>query len=187
MKATKTAIAGLLMLEWRRFPDERGFFRELSRTAALAELGIAEPLAQTNHSRSLRHVLRGLHYQLRQPQAKLIQVIRGALFDAVVDIRRGSPTFGRCVSMVLDDETDRALWIPTGCAHGMVTLSDEVDLLYRCSDTYAPGDQWGIRWDDPDLEIPWPIAAPILNERDTQWPRLADADPDTLPIWSGPA
>ena len=159
------------------FGDERGYFLELFNTRAYAAAGLQAAWAQTNMSHSARGILRGLHYQHRHPQAKLVSCLRGAIFDVAVDIRRGSPAFGRWFGCVLDGVRHAQMFIPAGFAHGFLVLSEDADVLYQCSDFYTPADERGIAWNDPSLAIPWPLggAAPVLSDRDRGHPRLADA------------
>jgi dTDP-4-dehydrorhamnose 3,5-epimerase len=151
--------------------------------ARLAELGIDEVFVQDNHSRSREGVLRGLHYQLGHPQAKLVRATVGRVFDVVVDLRRGSPSFGRWVGAELSADNHRILFAPAGFAHGFLVLSEIAEFQYKCSNYYAPNEERGIRWDDPELAIDWPLRGrtPILSERDLVWPKLEDARAEDLP------
>jgi dTDP-4-dehydrorhamnose 3,5-epimerase len=178
---TPTAIPDVLLIKPTVYSDERGFFLESYRAERYAAAGISEPLVQLNHSRSRRGTLRGLHFQRRHPQGKLVRVACGEVFDVAVDVRPGSPTFGQQVSAVLSDENHHQLWIPGGIAHGFCVLSDSADFLYGVTDIYRPDDEGGIRWDDPDLGIVWPVDAPIMSQRDRTLPRLAELGPDMLP------
>ena len=169
MKVTSTALPEVLILEPRVFGDARGFFTESYNARAFAEAtGLRDvEFVQDNHSRSARGVLRGLHYQLRQPQGKLVRVAAGAVFDVAVDIRRDSPNFGQWASAVLSAENRRQLWIPPGFAHGFLVLSDSAEFLYKTTDYYAPALERCIRWDDPALAIAWPLSAPpVLSAKD---------------------
>jgi len=168
----ETSLSGVLVLAPRVFRDERGFFQEMFNKQVFAERGLPTDFVQDNHSRSVRGVLRGLHYQLPNPQGKLIRVARGKIFDVAADIRRGSPTFGKWFGMTLDDESAKAMWIPPGVAHGFLALSDEADVVYKCTELYSPRDERGIRWDDPTLAIDWPITDPILSPKDAGLPAL---------------
>ena len=171
MKITPTAIADVLLLEPKLFGDARGFFYEsFNEREFAAAAGFAPRFVQDNHSRSARHVLRGLHYQIRQPQGKLVRVIAGEVFDVAVDIRRGSPTFGRWVGQRLSAENRLQLWIPPGFAHGFVVLSESAEFLYKTTDYWAPEFERCIRWDDPDLAIDWPLegATPLLSAKDRE-------------------
>lgn len=174
MRRLPTELEGLVLIEPTVFGDERGFFLESFREDALAELGIQERFVQDNHSRSRRGVLRGMHFTVGEGQAKLVRVARGSVLDVVVDIRRGSPTFGRWESFELDDEAGRLLFVPIGFAHGFVALSDLADVLYKCSSYYDASLERGFAWDDPDVAIRWPVDDPIVSERDRAAPRLAE-------------
>ncbi|HKJ09331.1 MAG TPA: dTDP-4-dehydrorhamnose 3,5-epimerase [Gammaproteobacteria bacterium] len=181
MKFIPADIPDVVLIEPRVFGDERGFFMETYHEGKFAEAGITARFVQDNHSRSGAGVLRGLHYQLRHPQGKLVRVTQGEVFDVAVDIRRGSPTFGRWVGYVLSGENKRQLYVPPGFAHGFCTLSDTVDFLYKCTDLYHPEDEQGIAWDDPDLAIAWPDMDFVLSDKDRAYPRLRDAEPERLP------
>ena len=135
----------------------------------------------TTYRSSLRVIHIGIHAQRRHPQGKLVECVRGAVYDAVVDLRRGSPTFGRAYGVTLSDAEPRQLWIPPGLAHGFCVLSDEADFLYKCTDVYRPDDEGGLAWDDPDLGIPWPVERPLLSDKDRRLPRLRGLGPDDLP------
>ena len=178
MKVTPLAIPEVKLLEPKIFGDARGFFFE-SFNHALFEAAIGRPVsfAQDNHSRSARNVLRGLHYQVRQPQGKLVRVVQGAVFDVAVDIRRRPPTFGQWVGAVLSAENHRQLWVPEGFAHGFLVLSDVADFLYKTTDCYAPAHERCIAWNDPDLAIDWPLdGTPTLSAKDAQGLKLAEAE-----------
>jgi len=160
MQTIPTALAGVLILEPRVFGDARGFFMESFNRRVFEQLtGAHADFVQDNHSRSAKGVLRGLHYQIRQPQGKLVRVVRGAVFDVAVDLRRSSPTFGRWVGAELTEDNHRQLWVPPGLAHGFVVLSDSADFLYKTTDYYAPEHERCIAWDDPAIGIDWPLAA----------------------------
>lgn len=177
MKVIETALPGVLILEPRVWGDERGFFMESYNQRLFSELGLPTDFVQDNHSRSARDVLRGLHYQIQQPQGKLVRVVRGAVFDVAVDLRRASPTFGRWEGMELTEENKRMLWIPPGFAHGFLVLSDHADFLYKTTDFYAPEHERSILWNDPEIGIEWPIAGePILSAKDRQGKRLREAE-----------
>ncbi len=175
MKVTPTAIPDVLLVEPQVFGDDRGFFYESFNARKFKELTGLEPVfVQDNHSRSAKHVLRGLHYQIRQPQGKLIRVVAGAVFDVAVDIRKGSPTFGRWVGHILSAENKQQVWLPVGFAHGFLVLSDYAEFLYKTTDYWVPEHERCIIWNDPDLAICWPIeAAPILSARDAKGVALA--------------
>jgi len=177
MNVIRTAIPDVLLLEPRVFGDDRGFFFESYNQRALAEkAGITAPFVQDNHSRSAGGVLRGLHYQIQQPQGKLVRVIAGAIFDVAVDIRRSSSTFGKWVSVELTAANKQMAWIPVGFAHGFLTLSDHAEVLYKTTDFWAPEHERTIAWDDPDLGIVWPLSnPPTLSDKDRRGARLGDA------------
>jgi dTDP-4-dehydrorhamnose 3,5-epimerase len=169
-----TELEGLSLIEPSVFADDRGFFLESFREDALAELGVTERFVQDNHSRSRRGVVRGMHFTLGEGQAKLVRVARGRILDVVVDIRLGSPTFGRWEGFELDDETGRMLFVPVGFAHGFQVLSDVADVLYKCSSYYDGSLERGFAWDDPDVAIDWPVDGPVVSDRDRAAPRLAE-------------
>ena len=181
MRVLQTPIPGLLVVEPRVFGDERGFFLETFNAERFAEHGLPTTFVQDNHSRSARGVLRGLHYQRRNPQGKLVSVVRGEVWDVAVDIRDGSPTFGKWFGMSLSESRRQLLWIPPGFAHGFCVLSESADFLYKCTALYDAADDRGIRWDDPAIGIDWPIADPTLSAKDRALPTLAEAM-DALPV-----
>lgn len=174
MKVVPTRIPDVLILEPKVHGDTRGFFMESFNTRAFQEAtGLNVAFVQDNHSRSAKNVLRGLHYQIQQPQGKLVQVVRGAVFDVAVDIRKSSRTFGHWVGAELSETNYRQMWVPPGMAHGFLVLSDSADFLYKTTDYYAPEFERCIRWDDPDIGIQWPIKdTPLLSGRDQAAPRL---------------
>lgn len=179
MKITPTAIPEVLLIEPEVYGDERGFFMETYRRSWFQEAGLDLDFVQDNHSRSARGILRGLHYQIRQPQGKLVRVTQGEVFDVAVDLRRGSPTFGRWVGERLSGENRRMLWVPPGFAHGFYVLSESADFLYKCTDYYAPEHERCIRWDDPDLAIDWPLLAgrpPVVSAKDARGVRFVEAE-----------
>ena len=176
MNVATTAIPGVLIIEPRVLGDSRGFFTELFEQERYAASGIAGPFVQDNFSRSSQGVLRGLHLQHPKPQGKLVSVLHGRVRDATVDVRVGSPTFGRHVVVELDDENRRQLWVPRGFAHGFVVLSEFADLLYKCDDFYCPSTEIVLRWDDPALAIPWDCGAPRISARDSQGRTLAELE-----------
>ena len=176
MKATPTRLPEVVLLEPDVYGDERGFFLEYFNGSRFQQAGLDVSFVQMNHSRSARGVLRGLHYQLRQPQGKLVQVIRGEVFDVAVDIRTGSPRFGAWVGEVLSESNHRQLYVPPGFAHGFCVMSESADFLYLCTDLYRPDDEYGIAWDDPEVGIAWPGADFTVSDKDQAWPRLAQAD-----------
>jgi dTDP-4-dehydrorhamnose 3,5-epimerase len=177
VKVERTSIPDVLVLEPQRYGDARGFFLETWNAREFAALGIGAPFVQDNHSRSSRHVLRGLHYQLRQPQGKLVRVAAGEIWDVAVDLRRSSPSFGRWAGVRLEAAAPRLMWIPPGFAHGFLVLSESADVLYKTTDYYAPEHECALLWNDPALGIDWPLAgaAPILSERDRRATPLAQA------------
>ncbi len=181
MRVVPTEIPGVLVVEPRVFGDRRGYFLETFQARRYAEAGIAGPFVQDNLSFSQQGVLRGLHYQHPRPQGKLVWVLQGEVFDVAVDIRRGSPTFGRWVGVRLSAENKRQLWIPPGFAHGFCVVSETALFTYKCTDYYAPEAEGTIRWDDPDLGIGWPVAGPALSAKDAAAPRLREVPPERLP------
>ena len=176
-------LPGVKLLAPDVYEDHRGFFMESYNRRTFASLDITDEFVQDNHSRSIRGVLRGLHYQLRQPQAKLVRATRGRVFDVVVDIRRGSPTFGRWVGAELSEDNRHQLYAPAGFAHGFLVLSENAEFQYKCSEFYSAADERGLPWDDPGLGIAWPLdeVVPVLSDRDTRWRPLADTEPENLP------
>ncbi len=172
-----TSLPGVVILEPRVFGDQRGFFLESYNERAFAELGIQERFVQDNHSSSLRNVLRGLHYQIKHPQGKLVRVVEGEVLDVAVDVRRSSPTFGRWEAVRLSGENKRMLWIPVGFAHGFRALSESAQVLYKATDYYAPEHERTLAWDDPDLDIDWALEGdPIVSAKDQRGVALRDAE-----------
>ena len=178
MKVIETRLPGVKLIEPRVFGDERGFFLESWNSEAFAAAGINAVFVQDNHSRSSRGVLRGLHYQIRQPQGKLVRVTCGAVFDVAVDMRRSSPQFGRWTGCMLTAENKHMLWVPAGFAHGFVVLSDTADFLYKCTTPYAPEYERSVAWNDPDLAIDWQLGdvTPLLSAKDAAAPSLLQAE-----------
>ena len=175
MKVSHSKLKGCVIIEPRVFGDERGFFLETFQTVRYQqEAGIDLVFVQDNHSRSARGVLRGLHFQKTKPQGKLVRVVRGEVYDVAVDIRNGSPTFGEWEGVILSEDNKKQFWVPPGFAHGFVVLSDTADFEYKCTDYYDPSDEGSILWNDPDLDIPWPIANPVLSTKDQSAKRLVD-------------
>jgi dTDP-4-dehydrorhamnose 3,5-epimerase len=173
----RPAIPDVLIVEPRVFGDRRGFFFESYNRRVLEPLGIPGEFVQDNHSRSARNALRGLHYQIKQPQGKLVRVVAGEVFDVAVDIRRSSPTFGKWVGEVLSAENKRMMWIPAGFAHGFLVLSESADFLYKTTDYWAPEHERSLLWNDPDLAIAWPIAGePTLAPKDAAAKTLNEAE-----------
>jgi dTDP-4-dehydrorhamnose 3,5-epimerase len=185
MKVIPTELPEVLLIEPHVFGDQRGFFMETYQEARYQEAGVPGHFVQDNHSRSRRGVLRGLHYQLLQPQGKLVWVTHGQVFDVAVDIRRSSPTFGRWAGAILDDMSHCQLYIPPGFAHGFCVLSDEADFFYKCTDYYHPQSEYGILWNDPDIGIHWPAQDVLLSDKDTRLPRLTRQAPEKLPVYTG--
>jgi dTDP-4-dehydrorhamnose 3,5-epimerase len=179
MKAIPTKIPDVIILEPQVFHDARGFFMETYHARKLAELGITAQFVQDNHSRSQRGTLRGLHYQLRQAQGKLVRVVTGEIFDVAVDLRRRSPTFGQWSGAILSAENKLQLWIPPGFAHGFYALSETVDLLYKVTDYYAPEWDRTLMWNDPQINIVWPLVdgqQPVLSAKDMQGRLFSQAE-----------
>lgn len=183
MKFTELEIPGLILVEPDVWSDDRGFFLETFHGPKYAGGGIGKPFVQDNHSHSRQGVLRGLHYQRNHPQGKLVYAVRGEIFDVAVDLRRGSPAFGRHVSVVLSEANRRQLYVPEGCAHGFCVLSERADVLYKCTEIYVPADDQGIIWNDPTFAVPWPVRQPLLSPKDALLPRFADLPADILPVY----
>ena len=184
MKVIETDLPGCLVFEPRFFGDERGFFFESFNHDKLAEHGLSPTFVQGNVSSSRRGVLRGLHYQWPKPQGKYVSVVEGEVWDVAVDIRRGSPTFGRWTAVVLSAENRRHFWIPEGFAHGFVTLSERALFTYLCTATYDREADAGIRWNDASLAIDWPVSAPVLSDKDAKAPWLDAIPADRLPVYA---
>lgn len=178
MTIHETPLPGVLVLEPRVFRDERGFFIETFSTREISGSSVASNFVQDNHSRSSRGVLRGLHYQLHSPQGKLVHVARGRVFDVAVDIRVGSPTFGKWFGIELDDENLKSLWVPPGFAHGFCVLSETADVIYKCTALYDAKDDRGVAWNDPAIGIEWPTDSPLVSEKDTGYEGLSEARRD---------
>jgi len=178
MKATPLAIPDVILLEPRVFSDERGFFFESFNQAKFeAAIGRRVDFVQDNHSRSAKNVLRGLHYQIRQPQGKLVRVVQGEVFDVAVDIRKSSPTFRQWVGEMLSADNKRQMWVPEGFAHGFIVLSETAEFLYKTTDYYAPEHERCIAWNDPAIGIQWPLdGVPALSAKDQQGKALAEAE-----------
>jgi dTDP-4-dehydrorhamnose 3,5-epimerase len=170
---TPAALPGMVVIEPKVFADDRGFFMETYKKSDFVPAGIDVEFVQENHSKSVAGTLRGLHLQ-RPPKAqgKLVRVIQGEIFDVAADIRRDSPTFGRWVSVTLSAGNRRSVFIPAGYAHGFCVVSPQAEVVYKTTDEYAPELEWGVRWDDPELGIPWPVSEPLLSPRDSKWPAL---------------
>lgn len=175
MRFLPTDLPGVTLIEPDVYKDERGFFLETWHERKYAEAGIRGPFVQDNHSHSARGTLRGLHAQLRRPQGKLVRAVAGEMFDVAVDIRRGSPNFGKWVGVELSAENKRQLWVPAGFAHGFCVTSEYADVVYKCTALYEPANDRGIRWNDPEIGIVWPPVEPLLSTKDAAAPMLRDA------------
>lgn len=178
MAIRETALPGVLLLEPRVFRDERGFFVETFNAREIEGSGIPKDFVQDNHSRSSRGVLRGLHYQLHNPQGKLVHVARGSVFDVAVDIRVGSPTFGKWFGTELNDENLRSLWVPPGFAHGFFVLSETADVIYKCTRLFEASDDRGVAWNDPFIGITWPSMEPLVSAKDAGYHGLSETRAD---------
>jgi dTDP-4-dehydrorhamnose 3,5-epimerase len=185
LQRIETSLPGVLELHPKVFRDSRGFFLEAFHLAKFREMGIAETFVQDNHSCSQKGTLRGLHYQLCYPQAKLCRVVEGEVFDVVVDVRQGSPHFGKHASVRLSAERQNQIYIPAGFAHGYLALTETVHFLYKCSDYYHPEDEYGVLWSDPALKISWGIESPIVSEKDRHLRSLAAIPRECLPQYTG--
>jgi dTDP-4-dehydrorhamnose 3,5-epimerase len=181
MRVTPAPMDGLLLIEPDHFSDSRGVFLESWQRERYGGAGVADDFVQDNYSRSVKNTLRGLHFQVRRPQAQLITVTRGRVFDVTVDLRSGSPSFGRWFGTVLSEDGPHQLYMPPGFAHGFCVLSDGADLHYKVSRFYDPHDEGGLSWRDPDIAIEWPVAAPLVSVRDSGFPHLRDMTPSQLP------
>lgn len=184
MQRIETSLRGVFELRPVIHRDTRGFFIETYHKTKFNDLGITDAFVQDNHSRSAKGTLRGLHYQLRHPQAKLCRVVEGEALDVAVDIRVGSPSFGKWTSVLLSVKEQNQIYIPTGFAHGFLALSNIVQFLYKCSDFYDSRDERGILWSDPVLNISWGITNPVISERDAENPKLAEVAPEFLPRYA---
>jgi dTDP-4-dehydrorhamnose 3,5-epimerase len=175
VKVINTKLNDCVIIEPKVFNDDRGFFLEIFQAERYSHLaGINFPFVQDNHSRSSKGVLRGLHFQKTKPQGKLVRVVRGEVYDVALDIRRGSSTFGQWEGVILSEENKRQFWVPPGFAHGFLVVSGTADFEYKCTDYYDPSDEGSILWNDADLDIPWPVADPILSDKDASADRLID-------------
>jgi dTDP-4-dehydrorhamnose 3,5-epimerase len=184
LQRVETSLPDVWELHPKVFRDARGFLIETYNQKRFSEHGILETFVQDNHSRSAKRTLRGLHYQLRHAQAKICHVIEGEVLDVAVDIRLGSPTFGKWASVLLSAEKQNQIYIPAGFAHGFVARTDSVQFLYKCSDFYDPDDEHGIIWNDPDLAIKWGFSNPLISEKDSTYPSLAEMKSEFLPRYS---
>ena len=183
MKVIETALPGALIIEPQVFGDARGFFYESYNKGKWQDAGIKADFIQTNVSRSARGVLRGLHYQWPNPQGKLVNVLEGEVYDVAVDIRRGSPTFGQSVGVMLTADNHRHFWVPEGFAHGFCVLSEFATFTYQCTALYNAKADAGIRWNDAELGIDWPLSEPLLSDKDGRTPLLKDVAPERLPVF----
>jgi len=181
MDVRDTGLSGLLLIEPRCFRDDRGFFLESFQADRYRDKGIADTFVQDNHSRSRQGVLRGLHFQIRHPQAQIVTVIQGRIFDVAVDLRSGSATFGQWYGVQLSDEGPRQIYMAPGFAHGFCVLSENADLHYKVSRLYDHGDEGGVIWSDRDIDIRWPTGNPIVSQRDSAYPSLRQLDRTRLP------
>lgn len=186
MKRIDTALPGVWLIEPAVFRDARGFFFESYQAQKFAALGIPDRFVQDNHARSVKGTLRGLHYQIARPQAKLCRVVQGEVLDVVVDLRRGSPNFGRYISAGLSAENMQMVYVPAGFAHGYLVVSETAEFLYKCSDYYFPEYERGVIWNDPQIGIDWGIANPLLSAKDRAHPALAAIPPEDLPAFDSP-
>jgi dTDP-4-dehydrorhamnose 3,5-epimerase len=184
LRRIDTPLPGVWLIQPEVFRDTRGFFLETYHQVKFAELGITDQFVQDNHSCSSKGVLRGLHYQLRHAQAKLCRVVEGEVIDVVVDIRVGSPYFGKSISALLSAERNNQLYVPPGFAHGFLVLSERAQFLYKCSDFYDPTDEYGIIWNDPDLSINWGVNNPILSDKDQRYLPLSRIPRERLPRYA---
>jgi dTDP-4-dehydrorhamnose 3,5-epimerase len=180
MHLIKTSMKGLLIIEPLVFEDERGFFLETYRQNKFKKSGISPVFVQDNLSFSVKHTLRGLHFQVKYPQAKLVQALTGEIFDVAVDIRPNSATYGKWMGIYLSEHNRRLLFIPEGFAHGFCVLSETAHVVYKCSDYYHPDDEGGVLWSDPTIGIDWPVEVPIVSEKDKKFPSLSDLSPEKL-------
>lgn len=184
MTTTPCPIPGLLVFEPKVFGDARGFFMETWNERRYQEAGLNARFVQDNVSLSRKGILRGLHFQNPCPQGKFLQVLQGEVFDVAVDIRRGSPTFGKWHGLVISAENKRQFYVPTGFAHGFLVLSETALFSYKCTDFYSPKDEMTLRWDDPDIGVQWPAGAPLLSEKDAKGLRLKDLPDEKLFLWN---
>jgi dTDP-4-dehydrorhamnose 3,5-epimerase len=181
----ETSLPGVWELRPKVFRDPRGFFLESYHQHHYIEMGVADVFVQHNHSYSVQGTLRGFHYQLRHAQAKLCRVVEGEALDVALDIRLGSPSFGKWAAVVLSAQTLNQLYIPAGFAHGFLALTEKVQFLYQCSDFYCPEDEYGIAWNDPDLAVPWGVTNPLVSEKDNQFSPLSAVPRERLPQYLG--
>ena len=183
MRVFETTLPGVIVIEPKVFGDDRGFFMETFQDRRYRELGIKEDFVQDNASSSCKGVMRGLHYQIKHQQGKLVSVSRGIIFDVAVDIRKGSPNFGKYYSHILSEDNHRQMYIPPGFAHGFCVLSDIADFTYKCTDYYDFESERGVAWDDPDLAIEWPLSDVIMSDKDKDNLRLSEMSDTDLPVF----
>lgn len=183
IKIKETPLPGVLVIESETHADRRGFFREVYRYDKYLAAGLGVRFVQDNHSHSVKGVLRGLHYQLKSPQGKLVMAVAGEVFDVAVDIRKGSPNFGKWTGVHLSLLNNRQVYVPEGFAHGYCVLSESADVIYKCTELFDPDDQFGVLWSDPDINIEWPVAYPVLSARDAGNPALKEISGDDLPLY----
>lgn len=182
MNITKTKLPGVLIVEPKIFRDSRGFFKESFQENTYNEIGIDYKFVQDNHSHSVKGVLRGLHFQKKNPQGKLVSCLKGAVYDVIVDINLNSKTFGKYLGVKLTGNNHKQIWIPPGFAHGFCVLSETADFIYKCTNHYDPDDEGGLLWNDPDIGIDWPIDQPILSEKDKVFPTLTELTTNVLKL-----
>lgn len=183
LRFIETSLPGVVLIEPQVFKDARGFFLETFHQGKYVQGAISRTFVQDNHSHSQQGTLRGLHYQIRHAQGKLVYVVTGEIFDVAVDIRRGSPAFGKWVGAHLSAENKLQIYVPEGFAHGFCVLSERADVIYKCTDFYSPEDECGIFWADPTIGINWPVEIPVISEKDSRNPRLADVPERLLPVY----
>jgi len=185
MRFLSTSLPDIILIEPDVFKDDRGFFMETFHKKRYADSGIGRVFVQDNLSHSKQGTLRGLHYQLKNAQAKLVYVVTGEIFDVALDIRNGSPTFGKWTGTRLSDKNKKQIYIPEGFAHGLCVLSETADVIYKCTDLYTPGDEYGVFWADPAIGIDWPIENPVLSKKDMRNPQLTKIPDAHLPVYNG--
>ncbi|MEI6127129.1 MAG: dTDP-4-dehydrorhamnose 3,5-epimerase [Pseudomonadota bacterium] len=181
LKITKTALPGVVIIKPDVLRDNRGFFMEVYHQKKYADTGLNRTFVQDNYSHSSKGILRGLHFQLKYPQGKLVYVVKGEIFDVAVDIRKGSPTFGRWIGEVLSEENNYQIFIPEGFAHGFCVISETADIIYKCTDFYHPDDDRGVLWSDEQIGITWPFRNPTVSDKDSRHPMLHTMPDDLLP------
>ena len=181
---TRTAIADVIVIDPQVIPDQRGFFMETYKRSDFTAVGITDVFVQCNHSKSAKGILRGLHYQMQpKAQGKLMRALGGEIYDVAVDIRKGSPTFGKWCGIHLSEENKRQLFIPEGFAHGFLVLSQDTDVIYKCSEIYFQEDEHGVIWSDPQIGVEWPAQDPILSDKDKSFSRLSEIPENLLPVY----